>query len=83
MGRPKNYSEKISNINTEISATEIKLRTLYEERDNLQKEMELNEVQNIYKAMKDAGITTEQLFASIQRPKRPYHRKNKVEVTEA
>ena len=79
MGRPKNYVDKIANINLEIEATEMKLRNLYEERDELQKEMELNEVQNIYRAMEDAGITVEQLFASVQKPKRPYTRRVKTE----
>ena len=83
MARPKNYVEKLANLENEISATETKLRTLYDERDELQKEKEMSELQTIYKTMKDAGITVEQLFASVQKPKRPYNKRPKPEVSEA
>ena len=83
MARPKNYSEKLQNIEKEIESTENKLRTLYDEKDELQIEMEMTEIQNIYKQMKDTGITVEQLFASVQKPKRPYNRKPKTEQKSA
>lgn len=83
MARPKNYVEKLANLENEITATETKLRTLYNERDELQKERDMNELQTIYKTMKDSGITIEQLFASVQRPKRQYNKRPKPEVSEA
>lgn len=79
MARHKNYTDKIENLNNEISATEQKLRTLYEERDSMQKEKEMSEIENIYKTMKQNNVTIEQLFASVQKPKRPYHKKPKTE----
>ena len=79
MARPKNYVERLANLENEIEATERKLKTLYEERDSLQKEKDMNELQNIYRVMKENGVTVEQLFASVQRPKRPYNRKPKAE----
>ena len=33
MARPKNYVDKLTNLEGEIEATERKLRTLYEERE--------------------------------------------------
>jgi uncharacterized coiled-coil DUF342 family protein len=82
MARPKNYVDKLTNLENEIDATERKLRTLYEERDELQKEKDMSEIQNIYKMMRDNGVTVEQLFASVQKPKRPYNRKPKTETAE-
>lgn len=81
MARPKNYDEKLENIEKEITATEQKLRTLYDEREEMQKEREMNEIANIYKTMKENNVTIEQLFASVQKPKRPYNRKPKTENT--
>lgn len=82
MARPKNYVDKLTNLENEIDATERKLRALYEERDELQKEKDMSEIQNIYKMMRDNGVTVEQLFASVQKPKRPYNRKPKTETVE-
>ena len=82
MARPKNYVDKLTNLEGEIEATERKLRTLYEERDNLQKEKDMVEIQSIYKIMRENGVTVEQLFASVQKPKRPYNRKPKTEIVE-
>ena len=82
MARPKNYIDKLANLENEINATEQKLRTLYDERDNLQKEKDMSEIQNIYKMMCENGVTVEQLFASVQEPKSPYNRKPKTETVE-
>lgn len=81
MARPKNYNEKLESIEKEILATEQKLRSLYDEREETQKEREMNEIANIYKTMKENNVTIEQLFASVQKPKRPYNRKPKAEKT--
>lgn len=81
MARPKNYTDKIETLNTEITNAEQKLRNLYDQRDTMLKEKEMNEIENIYKKMKASNITVEQLFASVQKPKRPYNRKPKTEKT--
>ena len=83
MARPKNYNEKLESIEKEILATEQKLRSLYDEREETQKEREMNEIANIYKTMKENNVTIEQLFASVQKPKRPYNRKPKTEQKSA
>lgn len=77
MARQKNYNEKLENLQNEILATEQKLRSLYDERENLEKERDMNEIANIYKTMRENNVTVEQLFASVQKPKRQYNKKSK------
>lgn len=79
MARPKKYDSIINEVMNEIEATEKKLRELYEKRDEIEKEKEMQAVESLYKAMKTSGMTVEQMLAKFQPQKRSYNRKPREE----
>lgn len=83
MARVKQFDTQLKNLEIEIENTENKLKKLYSEKEELCKSKDLQDINNIYKQMKESGITIEQLFASVQKPKRAYNKKNTNKENEA
>ena len=81
--RVKQFDTQLKNLEIEIENTENKLKKLYSEKEELSKSKDLQDINNIYKQMKESGITIEQLFASVQKPKRAYNKKNTNKENEA